>query len=126
MVYLGIDYGRAKVGLAIAEDSLARPLEVLTNNKNLIKKIAELCQAEQVEEIIIGLPEGKLKQAVISFSLKLAKGTNLPVEFQSESLTTHEAIAKMIEAGKGKKARKEREDAFAAALILQNYLNQNV
>jgi len=49
--------------------------------------------------------------------------TGLPVFYQDESLTSKEAIAKMIEIGKGKKFRKEKEDAFAAALILQDWLN---
>lgn len=124
MVYLGIDYGRAKVGLAISEGFLTQPLVVLPNEKKLLAKISSLVQQQRVGKIIIGLPEGNLKKEIEDFGQKLKKLTSLPVEFESESLTTQEAVAKMIEAGKGKKTRREKKDAFAAALILQNYLDK--
>jgi putative Holliday junction resolvase len=76
-----------------------------------------------VKKLIIGLPEGKLEKEIREFALKLSQLTSLPVDFEPETLTTEEALAKMIEAGKGKKARREKKDAFAAALILQNYLD---
>ncbi len=51
--------------------------------------------------------------------------TNLPVFYEDESLTSKEALVKMIESGMKKKARQEKEDQIAAALILQNYLDKN-
>lgn len=126
MVYLGIDYGRSKIGLAIAEDGLARPLEVISSNKDLLVKLSRLCQEQVIGKIIIGLPEGRLEEEVRKFGQKLAKLSSLPVKFEPETLTTQEAIAKMIQAGKKQKARKKKEDAFAAALILQSYLEKNV
>jgi putative Holliday junction resolvase len=124
MVYLGIDYGRAKVGLAISEGFLAQPLVVLPNGKKLLGKISSLVQQQRVKKIIIGLPEGNLKEEIKIFGQKLKKLASLPIEFEPESLTTQEAVVKMIEAGKGKKARREKKDAFAAALILQSYLDK--
>lgn len=126
MVYLGIDWGQSKIGLAIAEDGLVQPLEVLESNKNLLGRLSRLCQEQLIGKIIIGLPEGKLEKEVKKFGQKLAKLSSLPVEFEPEILTTQEAIAKMIQAGKRQKARKKKEDAFAAALILQSYLEKNV
>jgi putative transcription antitermination factor YqgF len=126
MVYLGIDYGQAKIGLAIAEDSLPWPLGVWPNKNNLLAKISVLCQKQGVKKIIIGLPEGSLEKEIKEFGVKLAELTSLEIDFHPETLTTKAAIDKMITAGKKKKFRQGKEDAFAAAIILQEYLEKNV
>jgi putative Holliday junction resolvase len=123
MVLLALDYGRSRIGLALADGPLARPLSVWPNKKNTVTKIAALCDQESVKKIIIGLPEGELKKEVKKFAQKLTQLTSLPIEFQSETLTTQEAIAKMIAVGKPQRVRQKFKDAFAAALILQNYLD---
>ena len=125
MILLGIDYGQAKMGLALAEDFLAQPYGVLANNKNLLAKIGKICHQQAVKKIVVGLPEGtKVKTEVKSFARRLRGVLRLPVEFHPETLTTQEAIAKMIAAGKRRKKRRQQEDAFAAALILQDYLEK--
>ena len=126
MRILGIDYGLAKVGLALADDSLAQPFGVLENNSRLVEKINEICQAKEVERIVIGLPKGEMAQKAKEFAQKLAQVANLPFDFQDETLTSQEATAKMIEAGKRKKYRQTKSDAFAAAIILQTYLDTHV
>jgi putative Holliday junction resolvase len=123
---LGIDYGLAKVGLALADDGLAQVFGVVKNNDSLIKKISEVCQANEIEKIVIGLPEGKVAQKAKKFGQELISALNLPLDFQDETLTSQEATAKMIEAGKKKKYRQTKSDAFAAAIILQTYLDAHV
>jgi putative Holliday junction resolvase len=122
---LGIDYGLKKIGLALAESGLATPLTVLKKDLS-IKRIFEICRQHRVEKIVVGLPEGKIVPQVKKFAKKLSREAKIPVVFQDETLTSQEAIAKMIEAGKGQKARREKEDAAAAALILQTYLDSHV
>jgi len=124
MIILGIDYGKKRVGLAIAESPLARPLSIWTNEKDLVEKLTCFCREQKIEKIVIGLPEGSLRQEIASFGQKLAKLSSLPMEFESECLTTKEAIDRMIAVGKRQKYRQEKEDAFAAALILQNFLDK--
>ena len=126
MRILGIDYGLVKVGLALADDSLAQPFGVLENNSRLIEKIDEICQTNEVGKIVIGSPEGKMAQKLKEFVQKLSQVTDLPLDFQDETLTSQEATAKMIEAGKRKKYRQTKSDAFAAAIILQTYLDTHV
>lgn len=126
MKLLGIDFGLKKVGLALAEDGLPQPFGVVKNDSRLLKKINNICQTNQIKKIVIGMSEGKMAGRIKGFSKKVEEVTGLPVEFQDESLTSKEAIAKMIEAGKKKKDRREKEDAFAAAIILQDYLKENV
>jgi len=125
LTILAIDYGRAKVGLAIADDFLAQPLGVLVNKKGLLGKIVTICRKQGVKKVVIGMPEaGAAKAGVDQFADQLRKLMDFPVKFHPETLTTQEAIVKMIAAGKGRKKRRQQEDAFAAALILQDYLDK--
>ena len=124
---LGIDYGLKKVGLAITEGFLAEPLGILKVKEkpnHLLSQINFLCQKEAVEKIVIGLPESGLVKKIKKFGADLGKITSLPVIYQPETLTTKDALAKMKEAGLGRKDKKKKEDAIAAALILQSWLDQ--
>lgn len=123
---LGIDYGLKKIGLALATDGWPEPIGVEENRVGVLAKISRLCFQKQVDEVVIGLPEGKLVSEVKHFAKKLQNLISLPVVFHPETLTTKHAIAKMIEAGKKKKVRQKKKDAFAAALILQSFLRKNV
>lgn len=124
MRVLGIDFGIAKIGLAIADNSLAQPMGVIKNHQKTLTKIAQLVEQKEIEKIIIGLSEGKIGQKAKEYGNQLERITGIKVFFQDETLTTREAIAKMIEAGKKKRYRQEKEDAFAAAIILQAYLDK--
>lgn len=124
MMILGIDFGEKKIGLAISEGQLAAPLGIILNDKALKQKIKEICQNERVEKIVIGLSEGKMAKRQKEFGIKVAGICGLPVNYQDETLTTQEAIRKMIEAGKKKKSRR-LDDAYSAALLLQSYLEAN-
>jgi len=127
MRILGIDFGIAKIGLAIADDGLSQPIGIIKNHQKTLTKIAQLAEQKKIERIIIGVSDGKIGQRAREYGKQLEKITGIKVFFQDETLTTKEAIAKMIEAGKKKKYRQEKEDAFAAAIILQAYLDkQNV
>lgn len=124
MPLLGIDFGLKKIGLALAEGPLATPLEVIKNDEKSLAKISRLCRVHQIEKIIMGIPEGGIVGRVREFANKLQKQTGRPVDLYEETLTTKEAIVKMREAGRTKKFRTKKEDAFAAAIILQNYLDK--
>jgi len=121
MRILGVDYGERKVGLAISEGPLAEPLTVI-RSPNVVEKISKICQTDQIDKIIIGVSEGKTEKLIREFARLLGRACGLKVEFQDETLTSREALAKMREIGK----RIKDEDAIAAALILQAYLDKNV
>ena len=118
MKILGIDFGQRKIGLAITEGFLAQPLGII-EIRNWKLGISRICQEQDIEKIVVGLPEGRLATEVKKFASQLGKLTDLPVEFQDETLTSQEAVAKMREIGK----KLKDEDAIAAALILQSYLD---
>lgn len=127
MKILGIDFGLKKIGLALTEGYLVEPLDVLGVKGKIektIQKINFICEKEKVERVVIGLPESGLVERIKNFGEKIHQATDLPVFYQAETLTTKDALDKMKEAGIRGKARRKKEDAFAAALILQNWLDK--
>lgn len=122
---LGIDYGEKKIGAAIATKDLAEPYLVIEADKlyNAAGKVAALAKLLSAEKIVIGLSEGETAKKTKKFAEKLKKRVDVEIVFQDETLTTKDAQSMAIEAGMKRKKRKEMENAFAASLILQNYLD---
>lgn len=125
MNILGIDYGRKKIGLAIANEFLAEPFRVIRYEninklKNILKKIIKELK---IEKVVIGISEGEMGKESHNFSLDLSKIIDVPVETFDETLSTYEAKRLSIESGMGRKKRKFKEDAFAASIMLQSYID---
>lgn len=108
------------MGLAFADGPLAEPLGIISF-QNWLTEIKRICDEQKIEKVVLGLSEDEMGQKQKAFAEKLKEVLGLPVEFQEEILTTHDALSKMREAGKPM----ENEDAFAAALILQAYLDKS-
>ena len=125
MTYLGIDFGLAVVGLSLASGPLAEPLgqKRYQSETKLLKFLAQVINDHQVSTIVLGLPEGSLAPKVKTFSKKLEAVTGLPVIFEDETLTSKEAVQKLLQAmAPVKKCRLDHQ--AAATLILQQYLDQ--
>lgn len=119
MPLLGIDYGAKKVGLAIAQGQLAVPLRVVryATKRELGEEIRRACAEHDVRTIVIGTPRDR--ESVAAFLQWLRGEVQLPVVTEDEQLTT--AFAKRLMRGwKGK----AEDDAIAAALILQTYVER--
>lgn len=125
MKILGIDYGRSKMGLALADGPLAAPFKVFhyKDTKVVAEQIKRIIEENQIEKIVIGVSEGSMGEESKNFSLSFGKMINIPVETSDETLSTQEAQLLSREAGIGQKKRHEMEDAYAAAVMLQNYLD---
>jgi len=67
---------------------------------------------------------GKQAEKVKAFTKKLSKHTEVPVEFRDERLSTVSARRVMQATMSKKKQRKTQDDAIAAAIILQSYLDE--
>jgi putative holliday junction resolvase len=129
---LGIDFGRARIGLAISDELrlLAHPLETLPGNKDTAKRIVEIIRERKIDKIVVGVPRhmsGKIGEAAkeaLEFANKLRAQVSCPVETWDERLTTIAAERALREAGK--KSRKTRNiiDQVAAQMILQGYLDR--
>lgn len=125
MQILGIDYGRKKIGLAVADSQsrIAEPLGVVrfANEDEAIEKILRLSEASKA---VIGISEGEMAEETKDFARKLEEILKIPVVFQDETLTTYEAQRLSITANIKRKKRKALEDAYSATLILQSYLDE--
>jgi len=133
---LGLDIGDRRIGVALSDPLgiLASPLLVFEHQNDAadIETILQLVSNNQVDTIIVGLPQsmdgtiGPQAEKVKAFTDKLRLQSPVPVEFRDERLTTVAAKHLMGEAGTKKPARgkKIEYDAAAAAIILQSYLNE--
>lgn len=121
---IGIDLGLSKTGVARAVGPLAEPLTVIheKNMEQLAQKIGELAKTEGAKEIIIGIPEGEIETIAQKIGHTLRQ-KNVEIVFWDETLSTQDAQAKAIAAGVPQKRRKALEDSFAAAIMLQSYLD---
>ncbi len=128
MRYLGLDYGLKKIGIATSEGQIASPLKVLdiSSLADAVNKILHVIKQQQIDRVVVGVPEsGIAKSAVKKFITKLKadlKENPVSVIEADETLSTSSAKDLMIDLGMGEKAR-QKEDAYAAVIILQNFLD---
>ena len=142
---LALDYGRSRIGLAIADSAAARaqPLGTLDriNRNEDMRRLRELIREHSVQQIVVGLPlrldgtRGDMAEEAARFGQRVHKQFGLPVEMVDERLTSWEAErlleeqqGRTIHAPAGRKHKKEKAklgvDAVAAALILKEYLDR--
>jgi putative Holliday junction resolvase len=124
MQILGIDFGLKKIGLAVSSGLLTEPLKVIkfSNETKLIGELEKVIKKEKIESIVIGMTDGEIGKEAKKFGTFLASKFSIPVYFQDEALTTKQAQKLAIDAGIRRKKRKDLEDAYSAALILEMYL----
>lgn len=131
---LGVDYGDARIGLALsdAHRMVATPLETVPAHppKAAFRRIRELIDAHGVREIVVGLPlhmngdVGERARASHAFVDKLRKQVpGLVAHLQDERMTSAEAERRMREGGAKAGRRKQIRDQLAAQLILQTWLD---
>lgn len=133
MKILGIDYGQHRIGLAMAQGTMAFPFKTLqrTTRDKMFADILAILDSEQVEAIVLGLPidlrgeETLTTRQVRNFKDSLARRTTLPIYFVNEALTSNEARERLIEAGVPQKRHKEMIDQMAAVCILETYLRNS-
>jgi len=131
--YLGIDYGDARLGIAITDPLkiTAYPLTLLSNNEELFDNLKDILNDYNFSKIVIGYPknldgsESRSTQKVREFCEKLSTITEIGIEFVDERLTTVEASKKLHEMGLDSRQQKDKIDMTSAVLILQSYLDRS-
>lgn len=120
MRYLGIDYGKRKVGLAISEGEIASPLKIVevTSLVDALNKINQVIKVEEIDQIVVGLPESGEAANMAKAFIK-AMQDKIQVIVMDETLTSQTAQNDRRELG----LKRQHEDAKSAAIILQNYLD---
>lgn len=133
MIVISVDLGHARTGLAVSDRSgfLASSLCVITehNDDKLIGKIAEKVEETRAEMIVVGLPrnmdgtEGESARRARALAAQLTERTGVPHHMQDERGTTITAHSYLSAGNVYGKKRKQRVDAVAASIILQDYLD---
>ena len=132
---IGIDYGRARVGVAISDPLgiFASPLETVASAK-IIDYLQKMTTSETVVRFVVGYPmnlDGRPAEAAADvdvFLKQLAKRfPGIPVSLEDERFTSVLAHRAMIDGGMKKSERRKKEsvDKISAAIILQSYLDRN-
>ena len=134
---LALDPGTRRIGVAVSDDFrwMARPLEVIRRvSKGLdqaVARVATLIEDHEVTELVIGIPyrlDGSASASTeMAFELRdaLEKAfATLPVTPRDETLTSWEAEQILAERGIKGRDQKGLVDAFAAAVILQELLDE--
>lgn len=131
----GIDYGKKRIGLAFCNE-----LQISVNSKYTIDnddkvwdKLQKFFNEERIQAVVVGYPatidgsKSEFHTEIESFIEKIKEKYNLPVYMQDEYKTSVYSVDLMISSGYGKKKRlkKGAKDKIAAALILQNFLEEN-
>ncbi len=124
--FLGLDFGLERVGVAISYGSLAEPLLILPNNDRLLAKIKQLSLDHNIDSIVIGRSENVMAKKTETFAKQLAQVIDLPLVFEDETLSSKEVERRLRETRLGKKQHRGPIDHFAAALILQRHLDENL
>ena len=131
MIFLGMDYGTKRIGLAKSDPSgiLSTPFETLSSKNDpfldselIIEKLTET----NAECLVIGLPlnmngtSGEMVRKVRKLIFSIRKKSSVPIKEWDERLTSVQAT-KIINTKKNKMGRSS-VDSISAALILESYL----
>ena len=153
--WMALDVGEARIGVAISDATgfLASPyttLYVTRDETQTWKAIQQLIDETEAEGLVIGLPislDGEIHsqgERVQAFAERLKEHVTIPYTFWDERLSTVEAERLLVERGEAelgkrykttggrnrtqtkRRRRKQEVDALAAAVILQEYLDQHM
>ena len=135
MRILALDVGDRRIGVAVSDPTglLARPLTIISRKGSAgdIQFVNRLVKEQEAGKLIIGLPlsldgsVGPQAAKVKEFTEKLAPSLPIPFEFRDERFSTSAVKEQRAEMGAKKKKRRAPDDAEAAAVILQGYLDEN-
>ena len=133
---LAIDYGTKRIGLAVTD-----PLQIIASQLETVAAPAifewleRYLVAEEVERIVLGepfYPDGNPAQIhpqVMEFAQKIQeKYPTIPVTLWNEAYSSERAKQVLLKSGAKRKKRRDKSmvDKIAAALILQDYMEQCV
>lgn len=133
---LGIDYGDARVGVAITDELgiTVQGLETIHhkgNDKIVLKRLEEICNQYEIDTIVIGLPinmngtSSERVKVTEKFIHKLkCKFNKIKIEKVDERLTTVAAHKTMNYLNIDKHEKKNIVDTISAVYILETYMNK--
>ncbi len=131
---MGIDFGKARIGIALSDETkfLASPHSTYHRKGEDIdiEYLATLIREQKVDEIVCGLPmnmqgeEQEIAHSTREFMNKLSGKVGIEISFVDERLSSVMAEDMLKEHERDWRKRKEKLDAVAASIILQDYLDR--
>ncbi|PDW02725.1 Holliday junction resolvase RuvX [Candidatus Viridilinea mediisalina] len=131
---LGLDVGERRIGVALSDPSgrLASALTTLQARPQAeaLTRIERLVAEHGVYEVVVGLPltlrgeVGPQAEVVQRFAEALGERLTLPIHLFDERLTTSAAEQLLRDLGVKPEKRRQQVDQVAAAIILQDFLDQ--
>ena len=126
MKYLGIDFGSRQIGIAISDEggTMAFPRTEIPNDKNVKEFIARMIEEEGVGAVVVGDTrafnggENRITEQADRFIAELTKLVTVPVHVALEGGTS-------VEAARFAPKGHTHDDAAAAAIILQRFLDMH-
>ena len=130
--FLGIDYGKKRIGLSITDDNkiISSPLDTVST-VDIFNFLDNFLQKEDIELIIIGMPkrldntDNLISKEIHIFSKKITKKFQIPIRFVDERYTSKIASTIIINSHLKKMKRRDKTivDKVSASLILETYLS---
>ena len=124
--FLGLDWGKAKVGVALADDEtrMAFAHSIVRNDARLFDVLKKIVTEHEVETVVVGVPSSyahaeKVGDDARAFGEKVAHEFGVKIEFFQEMFTTKMAQSNLSQSGKSRNL----DDQEAARLILQEWLD---
>ena len=134
MRLLALDLGEARIGVALSDETetLASGLATLRSvgPRRDAQAIAALVREHGVGEVVVGMPYrldgsvGPQGEKIAAFVERLRRSLRVPVVVRDERLTSVAADERLAAAGVRRRDRKGRLDQAAAAIVLQEYLDE--
>ncbi|GAA5151506.1 Holliday junction resolvase RuvX [Microbacterium pseudoresistens] len=130
-VRLGIDVGRARVGVSRSDPDgmLAVPVETVPRDDDSVRRIADLVTAHEPLELVVGLPinlRGEDTASTVDsreFAGALARACTVPVRLVDERLSTVSAHSALRASGRRQRGSRGIVDQVAAVVFLQHALD---
>ena len=130
-VRLGVDVGKARVGVARCDTDgmLAVPVETVPRNEASVARITALANEYDAFEVLVGLPVSLSGGDTAStadaraFAGELATATGRPVRLVDERLSTVSAHAALRESGRSQRSSRRIVDQVAAVVLLQQAID---
>lgn len=126
--FLGLDWGRAKIGMAVAdgETRIAFAHGTLANDRKVLERLGEVLRREAIDTVVIGIPSyvnrPETEYDGERAGREIAARFTVRVAYQDEMFTTKLARERLKE--KGVRQLDRFDDQEAARIILQEWLDQ--
>ncbi len=132
MIIMAVDLGKARTGIAISDkgEGFAFPKDVITeyNTERLVERLSDKAKEYEAELIVAGLPKnmdgslGSRAEECTEIAKALQEKSGIKTVMFDERCTTVQAYTMLNMNGSHGKKRREKIDAVAATIILEDFL----